>query len=60
MIVLTAVIATVLVGAVVGTGVGVGVTRQRSDRDASQVAASTITKTASSRCYVLFHVEWGG
>ena len=59
MIVLTAVIATVLVGAAVGTGVGVGLTRQHSNRDSSQVAASTITKTAPSRCDILFHVEWG-
>ena len=49
LIIVTAIIATVLVGVVVGVGVGVGLRKQRSDSDSSTVVASTVTRTASGR-----------
>ncbi|KAL8786987.1 MAG: hypothetical protein Q9195_007965 [Heterodermia aff. obscurata] len=48
-IIVTAIIATVLVGATVGVGVGVGLKKQISGSDSTTVVANTITRTASLR-----------
>ena len=47
-IVVTAIIATVLVGATVGVGVGVGLRKQKSGSGSSSVPNSTVTKTDST------------
>lgn len=52
MIIVTAVLATVIVGVAVGTGVGVGLPRRDSSTGPAPGAASTVTKTASAK-YVL-------